>query len=115
MVRNMVVQLLKKAGYRVFPATDGEEAISLFDRHSGEIDIALLDVIMPKVSGHKVYEHIRNIRPDMPVIFSTGYSRGEFSENGHYEIIQKPCSPGVFLKKLREVLDARKSHDNRDV
>jgi len=108
MVRNMVVQLLKKAGYRVFPATDGEEAISLFDRHSGEIDIALLDVIMPKVSGHKVYEHIRNIRPDMPVIFSTGYSRGEFSENGHYEIIQKPCSPGVFLKKLREVLDARK-------
>jgi PAS domain S-box-containing protein len=109
MVRNMVVQFLKKAGYRVFPANDGEEAISLFDRHSGEIEIALLDVIMPKVSGHKVYEHIRNIRPDMPVIFSTGYSRGEFSQNGHYEIIQKPCSPDVFLKKIREVLDSRKT------
>jgi len=107
-VRTMIVHILKKVGYRVLSAKDGEEAISLFETHSSEIDIALLDVIMPKIGGQKVYERIRS-SSDMPVIFSSGYSRGALSfqafPNEQFDILQKPVSPTALLRKIREVLD----------
>jgi len=65
---------------------------------------------MPKMSGQKVYEHIRAVRPDIPVIFMSGYTREllnpEVFENNSCEMIQKPCTPSVLLQKIRAVLDA---------
>lgn len=93
-------------------ACDGEEAVSLFEKHFSETDLVILDVIMPKESGQKVYEHIRAIRPDIAVMFMSGYTRDILkpeilTENG-CQMIQKPCTPSVLLQKIREVLDARK-------
>jgi PAS domain S-box-containing protein len=108
-VRNMIVHILKKVGYQVLSAKDGEEAIGLFEKHSAEIDLALLDVIMPKMGGQQVYERLRVIRPDIPIIFSTGYSRGILNSHTfpdeRYNVIQKPVSPTALLRKIREVLD----------
>ena len=111
-VRNMIVQVLENSGYRVLSACDGEEAVSLFEKHFSETDLVILDVIMPKESGQKVYEHIRAIRPDIAVMFMSGYTRDILkpeilTENG-CQMIQKPCTPSVLLQKIREVLDARK-------
>ncbi len=106
-VRNMIAHILKKVGYRVLTAKDGDEAISLFETHSSEIDLAILDVIMPKIGGQKVYERIRS-SSDMPVIFSSGYSRGALNfqvfPNEQFDILQKPVSPTALLRKIREVL-----------
>ncbi len=109
-VRNMIVHVLENSGYRVLSACNGEEAISLFEKHCFETDLVISDVIMPKVSGQKVYEHIRAIRPDIAVIFMSGYTREllnpEIFEENCCEMIQKPCTPSVLLQKIRAVLDA---------
>ena len=109
-VRNMMIHVLENSGYRVLSACNGEEAISLFEKHFSETDLVISDVIMPKMSGQKVYEHIRAVRPDIPVIFMSGYTREllnpEVFENNSCEMIQKPCTPSVLLQKIRAVLDA---------
>jgi CheY-like chemotaxis protein len=112
-VRDMMIHVLESSGYRVFSARNGEEAISLFEKRFSETDLVILDVIMPKVSGQKVYEHIRAIHPDIAVIFMSGYTRDilkpeVFTDNG-CQMIQKPCTPSVLLQTIRDVLDARKT------
>ena len=75
------------------------------------INIALLDIVMPKVSGQKVLDHISLIRPDLPVVFMTGYSKEgllspDILPGSKHEIIQKPVSRSVLLEKIRSILDA---------
>jgi len=102
--RRLIVNFLKKAGYQVIEACDGEKAIRIFKEHAGDIDLALLDVLMPKVNGKEVYDAIRASNPNIPVIFITGYDR-DILESEHYEVIRKPCNPYVLLQKIRDALD----------
>lgn len=110
-LREMLLKILKKAGYRVFAAEDGEKAIQIFNKNSESIDIALLDIVMPKAGGQQIIEHISNIRPELPAIFMTGYSKGLLSpgilSGNRHEIIQKPISRSILLEKVRVVLDAQ--------
>jgi signal transduction histidine kinase/DNA-binding response OmpR family regulator len=110
LLRNLITGILKRAGYRVLSAHDGEEAIRLFNNHMQEINIALLDIVMPKISGRKVFEQIKFRRPYIPVIFMTGYSKGvlpiDFFPNTHYEMLQKPISRTDLLNKIRTALDS---------
>ena len=110
MVRDLAVLTLKMNGYRVLVAKDGEEALRLFEEREEDIQFALLDVVMPNVGGREVYDTIRAVKPDLPVLFSSGYSTnsihvGFVVEEG-LEIFQKPYSPSALLRKVREVLDA---------
>ena len=111
MVRDLAKSTLESAGYTVLTAVDGQEALRLFEAQGEEIDLALLDVIMPKLGGHAVLEHIRNRGPVIPVLFCSGYSKDAIHTNFILEeglaLIQKPYHREDLLRRVREVLGAR--------
>ncbi len=101
--------ILEEAGYAVVEASNGVEATERF-RDAGDVDLLLLDVIMPKKNGREVYEEIRRLRPDIRVLFTSGYTAELVGEKdiipGEVSFISKPCTPNDLLRKIREVLDA---------
>lgn len=110
-VRRLAVLTLKRKGYRVLVAEDGEEALRLFAEHRESIQFALLDVVMPRVGGREVYDAIRAQKPDMPVLFSSGYNTDAihmgFVVDEGLETIQKPYSPKVLLQRIRQMLSTK--------
>lgn len=109
-VRTFARTLLEKNGYKVLVAEDGEAAINLFKAHKNDIHLALLDVVMPKMSGRDVYEVIIGERPDLPVVFCTGYAAdnmdSDFLETRGISLINKPYAPRTLLTELRKILGA---------
>jgi len=108
-VRKTIRDILEDAGYRVIEAVDGADAVEKFIEHKDNIHIVLLDVIMPRKNGKEACEKIREIKPDMEVLFTSGYSHDIISkkgiiENGIY-FVSKPGYPEELLVKIREVLD----------
>lgn len=108
-VRRASKDMLEDAGYKVIESQDGEDAIKTFKENKDNIHLVILDVIMPKKNGKEVYEEIKKIRPDIKIIFASGYAADiinkEWKEKEGLEFIQKPFMPNEFLKKLRDVLD----------
>jgi PAS domain S-box-containing protein len=110
-LREIAVEVLASLGYRVVAAPDGEQALREYKIHGNNIDLALLDVMLPKVCGPEIYERISAERPDLSVIFATGYSADsamlqQVEERG-LPVIQKPYSPRDLARKVREVLDKK--------
>jgi two-component system cell cycle sensor histidine kinase/response regulator CckA len=109
LVHDVYARVLGKAGYRLLAARDGREALEMFRQHQGEIDLLLLDVVMPHLSGRAVYQQIHEIRPDVPVIFCSGYdpdlAQLSFALEQKHPFIQKPCKPDALLRMVRQVLD----------
>jgi PAS domain S-box-containing protein len=108
-VRKLTRIILEKAGYKVIEAINGEDAIHKFIHNTDMIHFLMLDVIMPVKDGKKVYDVIKQMRPDIKVLFISGYSeefisRKEILKEGLY-FITKPISPDELLGKVREVLD----------
>ncbi|HEV2304784.1 MAG TPA: response regulator [Candidatus Acidoferrales bacterium] len=107
----MVDEILRNLGYRVILAKDGEEAIRKFREDQKDIALILLDVVMPRLGGAEAYEKIRMIRPNVPVIFSSGYSeesaRLESFASCGAVLLQKPFAPGILARKVREALDKK--------
>ena len=107
-VMALVTSLLRGQGYTVLPATDGAEAVELYRAQRDRVALVMLDVYMPKLNGQKVYEAIRAMDSDVPVIFSSGGdAQGiEFEavqQNGVL-IVQKPFSPKVLFRIVRVAL-----------
>jgi len=104
-------EVLNSKGYTTIAATDGEMAIARFMEHKDSIDLLMLDVVMPKKNGKEVFDEIRKIRPDIKVLFTSGYTGDVVIDKGVYdgavEFIQKPISPNELLGKIREVLDKK--------
>ncbi|MCD6418908.1 PAS domain S-box protein, partial [bacterium] len=92
-VRNLLVDLLQSRGYRVISAVDGREAIELFRRRKYEIDLIILDVVMPQVDGYEALRRIMEIDPDAKVLMASGYA--------HADIVQKCMDVGAkgFIRK----------------
>ncbi|HXE74771.1 MAG TPA: PAS domain S-box protein [Candidatus Xenobia bacterium] len=117
-LRETAQEVLETLGYRVLSAADGKMACEVFDQHAGEVELAILDVVMPEVCGLAVAQRIASRRPDVPVIFTTGYSGlsslREQMEKGA-EVLQKPYTPAVLARKVREALDAARgwTHSSR--
>jgi PAS domain S-box-containing protein len=105
-VRQLTIQILERAGYKVFAACDGKDAVQVFMEHMDSIDIILLDAVMPKMSGTEAYKEINRIRPDMPVLFSSGYNIVEEMKEEQLHLIQKPFNPHKLLRKIRSILDS---------
>jgi PAS domain S-box-containing protein len=108
-LRNLIAFVLTEAGYKVITAEDGEDALTKFMDNSDRIQLALLDVIMPKKNGKEVYDAIKKIKGSIKVLFLSGYSeeiihQRDIIKEG-IEIIPKPIKPGVLLCKIREELD----------
>jgi len=109
-VRNSTAEMLRRNGYRVLVACDGQEAINLFEEHGDEIALFLLDVIMPRKGGRAVFDRIKAAKPSARVLFSSGYSHrvletSSLPEQG-YELVQKPYNPDDLLRAIRKLLDA---------
>lgn len=109
LVRHVAQSMLTEAGYTVFVAEDGEEAIRIFDSHNDQTQLALLDVVMPKLGGKAVAEHMHATRPDLPVLFCSGYSRDAIHTNfvldSGMHLIQKPYRRDELLSKIREMVE----------
>ena len=107
-VRRLFERVLTKAGYRVLSAADGAEALALFDVHGPSIGLLVTDLEMPNVHGIEVIAKIRALRPDMPVISTSGYVVGSSeSEAAVLESVvrlPKPFSASELLARAREAL-----------
>ncbi len=106
-VRDLASRVLGKEGYRVLAARDGEEAVQLFQRNREVIRIAILDDVMPKLSGRTVLERIRETSPSLPVILCTGYAWGvqeSVARPNVEETLAKPYDPRDLLRCVRRFL-----------
>ena len=108
-LRTLAARILESAGYTVLLAADGKEALDVFEKYAAEIDLCLLDVVMPKMGGKAVYDVLRQQHPHLPFLFSSGYSvdaihTGFVLKEG-IELIQKPYAPEALLRRVRHVLD----------
>ena len=105
---SMFKRTLEKSGFRVLLAVDGQEALEVFREHADEIDGVLLDCSMPRMTGIEAFEAIRNVRSDVPVILSSGFSREESGADicdcGPSSFLQKPFSPQTLLETLQQSL-----------
>jgi PAS domain S-box-containing protein len=108
-LRKFMKEILERYGYTVIESGDGEEAIGCFMEMKDRIDLLILDVVMPKKNGKEAYDAVINMRPDIKVIFTSGYTSDIVLDKGIHEsefnFISKPMSPDILLQKVREVLD----------
>jgi CheY-like chemotaxis protein len=102
---------LEAMGYRVLTAKDGKEAIDVYRKTGDEIDMVLLDMVLPGVSGSVVYDKMKAINPKIKVILSSGYSidgqASEMLERGCDGFLQKPFTMRALSEKIREVLEKK--------
>jgi CheY-like chemotaxis protein len=109
LVRDLYDRILGRAGYRLLTACDGQHAWELFQAHQDEIDLLVLDVVMPRLSGRELHRQIEQLRPEIPVVFCSGYdpdtAHVRFAEDSDRRFLQKPFDPDVLLQTVREVLD----------
>jgi len=102
-------ELLESMGYRVLIATNGEEAISLFEKYQDEIRLAMLDVVMPQLGGVDAALRIRASAPDLPILFQTGYGEeqvlGEMKNLKHCRVVTKPAAIPELSRILHELLE----------
>ncbi len=108
-VRKLNRKILEEYGYKVIEAKDGMDAIEQFKRNSEMIDLMIVDVVMPKKSDKDVYIEAKRIKPDLKVIFTSGYTANVIHKKGILEedlnFISKPLLPDQLLRKVREALD----------
>ena len=108
-VRSIVASMLRRGGYHVLQASNGGEALLLCEEHPLSIHLLLTDVVMPKLNGRKLAERLRRIRPDLRVIFMSGYTENAIVHHGvldpGLDFLAKPISSHVLLAKVREVLE----------
>jgi two-component system, cell cycle sensor histidine kinase and response regulator CckA len=110
-VRKLIVDVLSSHGYNVVEATRGEEAIRLCKEHNGKIDLAVVDVVMPEMSGPGVVKEIAQLCPDVRVLYISGYTDEAIVHHGIPQsgaaFLQKPFMPNALAHKVREVLESR--------
>jgi len=109
-VLNLNRTVLETFGYRIIEAVDGEDAVEQFSRHQQEIDLIIMDVVMPKMNGRRAYMEIAKIRPEVKVLFMSGYTADIVLEKGitadDFNFIHKPVTPMELLRRIRELLDS---------
>ena len=109
MVADIGKDLLEKLGYRVLVAAGGVEAIKLFKRHRNQIDLVILDMIMPDMSGGETFSRMRAIKPNAKILLSSGYSldrrASAIMKQGCNGFIQKPFNLKKISHKIREILE----------
>jgi PAS domain S-box-containing protein len=115
MLLNLTRLFLEEEGYTVIPARDGMEAVDLFEQNADQIDLVMMDVVMPRMGGKKAMEAILEKRPDLPHLFVSGYSpdagHNDFIQDKHYQLLNKPYQASTMLEKIREVLESSRPAD----
>ncbi|MEM7584616.1 MAG: response regulator [Acidobacteriota bacterium] len=107
-VRTVVRRVLEDRGFEVMTASDGYEAIEVFGEHADRIALVLLDMTMPRLSGHETSKALRRIREEVRVVLTSGYSeevaRNQFADQPIVGFLQKPYRPDEMVAKVRQNL-----------
>jgi PAS domain S-box-containing protein len=108
-VRNLAERVLKKGGYTVLVAADGDEAVEVFRDHADEVDMVMLDLVMPRLGGREASEQIKLVRKEVRILFASGYDPvsedKKISGMAEADILMKPFGIPELLGKVREILD----------
>ena len=114
MIRNLVQKVLKANGYTVLVAASGRDAERVAEQHDGPIHLLVTDVVMPGMNGREVAQRLAALRAGIQVLYLSGYTDDAIVHHGVLEpgvaFLQKPFTPAVLGRKVREVLDAAPSH-----
>jgi two-component system cell cycle sensor histidine kinase/response regulator CckA len=107
-VRDVALSFLEHLGYRVLTAANGGEAFLLMEKHGERIDLLMTDVVMPGMNGRELAERLLKLKPEMKVLFTSGYTANVIVHHGvvddHLNFIGKPYSLQALARKMREVL-----------
>jgi PAS domain S-box-containing protein len=110
-VRTITSTILRESGYRVIEATDGVDATEKFSAHSKDIDLLVMDVIMPRMGGKEVHDAVKAAKPTQKILFISGYTADSIQKKGIFgegvQFLPKPMSPFELLRKVREILDGK--------
>ncbi len=108
-VRHITRKILEKLGYKILVAENGKAALSLFESYDGPLDLLLSDVVMPEMNGKDLYARVSERRPDLKVLFMSGYTGNVIASHGVLDdgeaFIQKPFSVHSLSVMVRETLD----------
>jgi CheY-like chemotaxis protein len=111
MVRDLARIVLERHGMRVLVAADGNEALAQYRAHHGEIDLVLLDYSLPGMTGLQVFERLKEIDPEVCVVFASGYAlEGDASPllvAGGRAFVAKPYRPDDLMQVVRKALDEK--------
>jgi len=109
LVRDLALEILKSRGYNVLVAHRPDAAIQLSQQHPGKIDLILTDLVMPGMNGSEMVDEIAVTRPEIGVLFMSGYTDTSIVRDGGLgpgaSFLQKPFSPTTLARKVREMLD----------
>jgi CheY-like chemotaxis protein len=109
-VRLVTRQVLERYGYAVLEAPDGETALRLAAKHHGPIRLLLTDIVMPGLSGQQLAGQLAHLRPEMKVLYVSGYGDRAVVQHGilasEVAYLQKPFTPETLARRVRDVLDA---------
>jgi CheY-like chemotaxis protein len=100
--------IFEQKGYTVVEARHGEEALSVCERHPGTIDLLVTDVMMPRMNGRQLAERVNQVRPNVKVLFLSGYRHDVLIGDGLLKadsaFVQKPFRTEDLARKVRDVL-----------
>jgi signal transduction histidine kinase len=110
LVRALACTILRKRGYDVLEAESASDALLRCEHHSAPIHLLLTDVVMPRMSGRQLAERVVTARPEIKVLYMSGYTDDAVMRNGVLDstlrFVQKPITPDVLAQKVRSVLDS---------
>jgi CheY-like chemotaxis protein len=108
-LRDLTCEVLESFGYTVLPARNGAEALAVSEAHTGPLDLMIIDMVMPGVSGEKLAARLAAKRPRTRILFVSGHSEegapGFQSEGTRRSFLQKPFSSETLGRRVRELLD----------
>ena len=108
-IRKLVVALLTKMGYRVLEAVRPQDALDMIREHNGSLDLLLTDIVMPQVSGFELAKMVRQLKPEIRVLYMSGYTDNQMNANWTVgpdtPFLLKPFTAAVLAHKVRETLD----------
>jgi two-component system cell cycle sensor histidine kinase/response regulator CckA len=108
-VRKLIVEILRRQGYRVLEASHGDEALLIHEKHDGPIHLILVDVVMPGMSGSELVKRLTSLHPETKIVYMSGYTDNAIVHHGvlarGVNYIQKPFTMDGLTRKVRQVLD----------
>ena len=109
-VRMLTCDLLGDLGYKVLAAENPEQCLKIVRGYSKRIDLLLTDVVMPVMNGKELYEILKPVRPEMKVLFMSGYAKNIIDQHGimagNLNFIQKPFSLQTLAEGIRHAIDS---------
>lgn len=107
-LRGLIKKILEEEGFKVLDAENGEKALTLYQDHKGNVDLVITDIVMPKMNGNELVEHLEKENPELNSLFLSGYTEDELIHQDirqdRINFLPKPIELDTFLPKVHELL-----------